>query len=368
MNFKKKNKRRLAYLCCIIGTILFFLIKPQEYISPAGLFNFDLIGTIYGFLGLGLWVIAIKLFLSESEDENVPHDGAEQNNDEVISVIQDDTQEDKTPNEPFLALLKITDDGYYPLYLVNPTDIAYKDIKQLTGAFCSGDDCYIETSKKVSNLPELGPKTFIKIEDIDYRDRDYVIWYDFDFIQNNTDVKYKIGSVPKYSNDSDKEYVGYGINQYAWVLKLDDRTGNSINEIEKTIIMGSRYITYNEDGSIKEEILNDKNDEVPSEKQKHVTCVGSVLGGVYCKCTNPECDFTSMYCFENEMAFPAESSIKKNTRVCHNCGFKVYMEEKTLECPNCKMSGKNIGEGAECQKCKKGYMYEVDRSELKAVK
>lgn len=64
----KKNKRKLAYLCCITGTILFFLIKPQEYISLASLLNFDLIGTIYGFLGLGLWLIAIKLFLLDEEN------------------------------------------------------------------------------------------------------------------------------------------------------------------------------------------------------------------------------------------------------------------------------------------------------------
>lgn len=62
----EKNRTRLAYLCCILGTALFFLIDTKEYTSPADLFNIDIIGTIFSFSGLGLWLIGIKLFPEKS--------------------------------------------------------------------------------------------------------------------------------------------------------------------------------------------------------------------------------------------------------------------------------------------------------------
>jgi hypothetical protein len=171
------------------------------------------------------------------------------------NIIQDDVQVDKTPNEPFFALLKRTDDGYYPLYLVNPTNKSYKSIKKLTGASVSDIDHFMKTSKSVSELPQLGPKTLIKIEDIHYTGRDFAIWYNFDFLLENGTTIYKKCSVFKYYNDKDKEYIGYGINQEVWILELIDRPENkSIDEITKTMNMGSRYITYNEDGSIKEDV------------------------------------------------------------------------------------------------------------------
>ncbi len=104
-----------------------------------------------------------------------------------------------------------------------------------------------------------------------------------------------------------------------------------------------------------------ENMEQYNSKQKHVQCAGSVLGGIYCKCT--KCNFTTLYCFREEMPFPLESNIKKNARVCHNCGTKVYMEEGLSECPNCKMSGKNTGEGDICTKCKEGILREIDEPE-----
>lgn len=170
-------------------------------------------------------------------------------------IRQDDIYNSKTPNEPFFALLKRIDDGYYPLYLVNPTNTSYKSIKKLTGATTSDIDHFMETGKSVSELPQLGPKTLMKIEDIHYTERDFAIWYNFDFLLEDGTTVYKKGSVFKYYNDKDKEYIGYGINQEGWILELMDRPENkSIDEITKTMNMNSRYITYNEDGSIKEEI------------------------------------------------------------------------------------------------------------------
>lgn len=73
-NFFRKlsenNRKVLAYVCCILGTVLFFLVNNQEYKSPSDLYKIDIIGTIFGFSGLGLWLVGIKLFLSIPEKSN----------------------------------------------------------------------------------------------------------------------------------------------------------------------------------------------------------------------------------------------------------------------------------------------------------
>lgn len=153
--------------------------------------------------------------------------------------------------EPFLALVR--NGELYDVFLLNPTDERYKRIKKLTGGFCSEEYTLIETGKAVFDLPELKPHSFIKIDDIHYTERDYVIWYELDFILENDDKILKTGSVPKYI--SEKEYpIGYGFNKNGWILKLNERRRReSIEEIVKTMNMKSRYVTFNEDGSIKSE-------------------------------------------------------------------------------------------------------------------
>ena len=108
--------------------------------------------------------------------------------------------------------------------------------------------------------------------------------------------------------------------------------------------------------------------EKNNSEQKHVTCANNVGGGIYCKCTNSKCDFTALYCFRNEMVSPADDSTKRNVKICYNCSTKVHMTEGALECPNCKLSGKIIGEGDSCQQCKEGFLHEIDPSELRVLK
>lgn len=166
------------------------------------------------------------------------------------------TQNSKTPNEPFLALTTNPNGEYYGLFFVNPTKNHYT-IKQLTGAFASGDSDMIETSKRVSVLPELHPESFVKIEDIHYTERDFVIWYEFDMTEEGGNVLYKRGGVSKSYryNQGDKVFIDYGLKQEAWIEELKDRPKQeSIDEITKTMNMDSRHIIFNENGSIKEEI------------------------------------------------------------------------------------------------------------------
>lgn len=157
-----------------------------------------------------------------------------------------------TQKEPFLALTKNGD--LYDVFLVNPTDIKYTSIKELTGGFASDESVLIETGKTVSDLPELKPHSFIKIDDIHWTERDYIIWYELDFVLEDGNIIYKRGSVPKYHLEKETP-IKYGLNKDGWILKkLINRPENkSIDEIVKTINMKSRIITYNEDGSIKSE-------------------------------------------------------------------------------------------------------------------
>lgn len=157
----------------------------------------------------------------------------------------------KSQKEPFLAVVKNAD--LYDVYLINPTDIKYTRIKKLTGGFASGDDFVVETSKAVFDLPELKPHSFIKIDDIHYTERDYIIWYELDFVLEDKSTIYKKGSIPKYFSEKES-LIGYDFNKEGWISKLIDRPENkSIDDIVKTMNMKSRYITFNEDGSIKSE-------------------------------------------------------------------------------------------------------------------
>ena len=155
-------------------------------------------------------------------------------------------------NEPFLALTTRVGE-FYDVYLVNPTDIKYKGVKKLTGGFASGDDVVIETSKAVSDLPKLNPHSFFKMDNIHWTERDFVIWYELDFILEDGSKIYKKGGISKYYSDKES-LIGYNFNKEGWIENLIDRPKNeSIDEIVKTMNMKSRYITFNEDGSIKSE-------------------------------------------------------------------------------------------------------------------
>lgn len=153
----------------------------------------------------------------------------------------------ETQNKPFLLL---TEDqkGMYFVFLVNPTDRKYVSNKKLTGAFTSMGDDLLETSKAVFELPELLPNSYIQIDDIDWRERDFTIWYQLDLTSEGGSKVYLTGSVPKYLSAVEKKLIAHSINKEGWVLGLIERSEDkSIDEIVKTMNMDSRYITYDLD-------------------------------------------------------------------------------------------------------------------------
>lgn len=159
---------------------------------------------------------------------------------EQISTLQ------STDVKPFLFLQDIAGE-FYTVFLVNPTNQKYTSVKKLTGAFTSIGDDLLETSKAVFNLPGISPHSHIKVDDIEWRERDFTVWYQLDLSLENGSEMYLKGSVPKYLYSENKEFVRFGIDKEGWVLALTERPDEmSIDETIKTMHMESRYITFDE--------------------------------------------------------------------------------------------------------------------------
>lgn len=151
-----------------------------------------------------------------------------------------------THKRPFLFLQDIAGE-FYTVFLVNPTDQKYTSVKKLTGAFTSMGDDLLETSKAVFDFPGVNPHSHIQIDDIEWRERDFTVWYQLDLILEGGSTAYLGGSVPKYLDSENKEFVEFGIGKEGWVLALTERPdAMSIDETIKAMHMESRYITFDE--------------------------------------------------------------------------------------------------------------------------
>lgn len=100
----------------------------------------------------------------------------------------------------FAAFAVDWEKGTYEIYLVNPTEVHYKQVSTYTGAFCSDDDALIETSRCAKNLGELRPYSWLRLEEDTSDALDFVIWYWVDLIPLtvNQPVKKLALSLPKY--------------------------------------------------------------------------------------------------------------------------------------------------------------------------
>lgn len=144
----------------------------------------------------------------------------------------------------FLILGKRDKEGLYHVYLANTTDQQYTKVKKLTGAFTSVDDDLLETSKAVFDLPDLLPRSCIEIDDIDWQERDFTVWYQLDLATEQGSWRYLSGSVPKHLPDGDMKHIEQ-FEKEGWILKLKDRNDQrSIDEMTKSMHMESRYISF----------------------------------------------------------------------------------------------------------------------------
>ncbi len=84
------------------------------------------------------------------------------------------------PTTPFIGFVMEERDSSYEIHLINPTNVAYRRVYTLTGAFCGDDDGLIETSKVVKEKGPLSPNASVLLERGDINDLDFVIWYHLD--------------------------------------------------------------------------------------------------------------------------------------------------------------------------------------------
>lgn len=123
-------------------------------------------------------------------------------------------------NDPFLFL---HDDqkGMYYVFLVNPTNYAYTNIKRKMGSFFSGDagtDDLLQIGPSISDLGKLPKNSYIQIDKIHWMARDFTSFYDLELTREDDDIQHITGEVLKYNPPYPKVMIAYGLNKEGWIL------------------------------------------------------------------------------------------------------------------------------------------------------
>lgn len=162
---------------------------------------------------------------------------------------------EKAKNRPYLILSTRDEEGFYHVFLVNQTDKVYKSVKMITGAFASDGNNLLETSKAVFEFPDITPHSCIEIDKIEWRERDFTVWYKLDFVADGDVQNYFEGSVGKSHLFSDKDIGVFSeYKKEGWIIWLSGRSDEkSIDDMTKGIDMESKYVTYGEDEATRQE-------------------------------------------------------------------------------------------------------------------
>ena len=142
---------------------------------------------------------------------------------------------------PFVGF--ILDDAGYQVHLVNPTNVSYRRVVILTGAFCGDDDGVLETSKVVKELGALGPQSALLMEASDLDGLDFVIWFHVDlYRQEATAPAERVWfDLPKYGRRYAAALLPV-LNVQGMRIALDARQGDGIEQEARTIHMEGRYV------------------------------------------------------------------------------------------------------------------------------
>jgi hypothetical protein len=123
-------------------------------------------------------------------------------------------------NNPFL-LLHQDQEGLYYVFLVNPTNHDYTNVRKTAGAFFSGDggtDDFLDLGQSVLDLGELPKNSYIQIDKIHWMARDFTTYYNLDLIRDSNNVTHLKSSVLKYNPSSPIVMVAHGLNKSGWIL------------------------------------------------------------------------------------------------------------------------------------------------------
>lgn len=177
--------------------------------------------------------------------------------DKIFKYLSSLLKENFIPDEPFLAMIEAENSGFYTVFFVNPTKNLIHNIKQLSWSYNIeniNNLTITSTNKIIAEKEYIKSNSSIEIDNIPIN-REGNFMYDFDFWENNN-YYFKECKIHKYLNGYDKEYINYGINKMAFIVKLDDRSEEqNIDTLIKEIGVEPRRIIYNKDYTIKEKII-----------------------------------------------------------------------------------------------------------------
>lgn len=150
--------------------------------------------------------------------------------------------------KPFIAWIEFPEGHNEPygdlgVYLVNPGERKYENVRMFTGAFEGDSDGLLETSKVVKDLGPLSPQAIRKIDAMTWYDLDFVYWYHLDFFTENNSrpEQYQFSIMKAYAWDEKKIALLPIIEMCGIRIELEPRQGEDISEAVKTIYLESRY-------------------------------------------------------------------------------------------------------------------------------
>ena len=139
-------------------------------------------------------------------------------------------------DKPFIGFIMNKKDHMFYVYLINPSDINYTRIVELTGAYCGDMDGLLESNKIVKEFEELHPKSSLLIDKSDWGELDFVIWYDLDLYRKGSTEENErvLFQLPKYGMGYDSKIENLPIIRKKGLrINLDDRNDNE--SIEKKV-------------------------------------------------------------------------------------------------------------------------------------
>jgi hypothetical protein len=116
------------------------------------------------------------------------------------------------------------------IYLVNQSNIDYKNLKVLAGSFQSVDD-FVDMGNVLNDYGVFSAKSFKEIDTLDFSELDYSNWYQIDLIDSNDKRWQYSAQLPKgfFEYDKNKTYVSI-LNKEGAVIELTVRDGDSVEK------------------------------------------------------------------------------------------------------------------------------------------
>jgi len=155
----------------------------------------------------------------------------------------------KKDGNPFIGIVENKEGEFeiydkYSVYIINPTNREYSNIKMLSGMFCGDSDGLIESSKFVKDFGVLKPRSALKIDTIGFVESDYVVWYSLDFFTKGKEKPTSCSfDIPKYFTfkGNTTEWLPILYSEGLRIGLTIKYGSEPISELIKTLDMNGKY-------------------------------------------------------------------------------------------------------------------------------